>query len=155
MSEKWNCQHPLDHRKSKRIPEDIYFCFIDYAKGFVWITTNCGKFWKSWEYQSTWSSWETCMQVKKKQSELDMEQLIGSKLGKEYIKAIYCHLAYLTTMQGTSCKMLGWMNHRLESGLSGEISPPQICRWYHSNGRNWRGTKESLDEGERGVKKLA
>ena len=68
------------------------------------------------------------MQVKKKQSELDMEQLIGSKLGKEYIKAIYCHLAYLTTMQGTSCKMLGWMNHRLESGLSGEISPPQLCR---------------------------
>ena len=117
----------------------------------VWITINCGKFLKRWEYLTTLpASQETCTQVKKQQLELDMEQLTDSKLGKEYIKAIYCHLTYLTSMQGTSWKILGWMNHRLESGLSGEISPPQICRWYHSNGRNWRGTKESLDEGERG-----
>ena len=52
----------------------------------VWITTNCGKFFKRWEYQSTWSaSWEICMQVKKQQLELDMEQQIGSKSGKEYV----------------------------------------------------------------------
>ena len=54
--------------------------------------------------------------------ELDMEQRTGSKLGKEYIKAVYCHLAYLTYMQSTSCEMPGWMKHRLESRLLGEIS---------------------------------
>ena len=53
------------------------------------------------------------MQVKKEQLELDMVQWIGSKLGKEYIKAVYCHPAYLTYMQSTLCKMLGWMNHKL------------------------------------------
>ena len=62
------------------------------------------------------------MQVRKQQLELDMEQEIGSKLGKEYIKAVYCHLAYLTYMQSTSCEMLGWMKHKLESRLPGEIS---------------------------------
>ena len=51
-----------------------------------------------------------------------MEQWIGSKLGKEYIKAVYCHHAYLTSMQSTSCKMLDWMKHKLESRLKGEIS---------------------------------
>ena len=62
----------------------------------VWITTDCGKFLKRWEYQTTWpASWEICMQVKKQQSELDMEQQTGSKLGKEYIKDVYCHPAYL------------------------------------------------------------
>ena len=63
----------------------------------VWITKNCGKFSRKWEYQTTWpASWEICMQVKKQQLELDMEQQTGSKLGKEYIKAEYCHPAYLT-----------------------------------------------------------
>ena len=62
------------------------------------------------------------MQVKKQQLELDMEQLTGSKLGKEYIKPVYCHPAYLTPVQSTSCEMLGWMNHKLESRLPGEIS---------------------------------
>ena len=68
-----------------------------------------------WEYQTTLSaSWETCMQDKKQQLEADMEQWTGSKLGKEYIKAIYCHPAYLTYMQRRSWGMLGWMNHKLE-----------------------------------------
>ena len=74
----------------------------------VWITTKCGKFWKKWEYQTTIpASWEICMQVKKQQLELDMEQQTGSKSGKEYIKAVYCHPAYLTYMQSTSCGA-GW-----------------------------------------------
>ena len=65
----------------------------------VWITTNCGKFWKRWEYQTTLPvSCETCVQVKKQQLDLDMEQWTESKLGKEYIKAVYCHPAYLTYM---------------------------------------------------------
>ena len=62
------------------------------------------------------------MQVKKQQLELNMEQQIGSRLGKEYIKAVYCHPAYLTYMQSTSCKIAGWMKHKLESRLLGEIS---------------------------------
>ena len=61
------------------------------------------------------------MQVKKQQLESDMEQWTGSKLGKEYIKAIYCHLVFLTSMQSISCEMLGWMKHKLESRLPGEI----------------------------------
>ena len=56
----------------------------------VWITTNCGKFFKKWEYQTTWpASWEICMQIKKQPLELDVEQQTGSKLGKEYVKGVY------------------------------------------------------------------
>ena len=62
------------------------------------------------------------MQVKKQQLELDMEEQTGSKLGKEYIKAVYCHPAYLTYMHSTSSQMLGWMKHKLESRLPEEIS---------------------------------
>ena len=62
------------------------------------------------------------MQVKKQQLEPDMEQQNGSKSGKDYIKAVYYHPAYLTYMQGTSCEMLGWMKHKQESRLPGEIS---------------------------------
>ena len=88
----------------------------------VWITTNCGIFLK-WEYQTTSpASWETCIQFKKQKLEPDIEQWTGSKLGKEYVKAVYCHPAYLTYMQSTSSAMLGGMNHKLESRLPGEIS---------------------------------
>ena len=91
----------------------------------VWITTNCGKFFKRWEYEITLpASWEICMQLKKQQLEPDMEQWTGSKLGKEYVKAVYCHPAYITYMQSTSCEMLSWMKHKLESRLLGEISIP-------------------------------
>ena len=62
------------------------------------------------------------MQVKKQQLELNMEQQTGSRLGKEYIKAVYCHPAYLTNMQSTSCEMWGWMKRKLESRFPGEIS---------------------------------
>ena len=78
----------------------------------VWITTNYEKPLKRWEYQTTLpASWETSMQVKKQQLEPDMEQQTGSKLGKEYVKALCCHPAYLTCMQSTSCEMPGWMKH--------------------------------------------
>ena len=89
----------------------------------VWITTNCGKFFKRQEYQTTLpASWEICMQVKKQQLELYMEWQTDSKLGTEYVKAIYCHPAYLTYMLSTSCEMPGWLKHKLESRLLGEIS---------------------------------
>ena len=70
----------------------------------VWVTANYGKFFNRWEYQPTLpASWEICMQVKKQQLEVDMEQQTGSKLGKEYIMVIYCHPAYLTCMQSCCC----------------------------------------------------
>ena len=88
----------------------------------AWFKTNCGKFLKRWEYQTTLPACEKPgMQVKKQQLEPDME-LTGSKLEKEYDKAVYRHPTYLTYMQSTSCEMLGWMNHKLESRLLGEIS---------------------------------
>ena len=89
----------------------------------VWIITNCGKFLKKWKYQTTLLvSWETCMWVKKQQLEPYMEQMTGSTLGNEYDQSIYCHPAYLIFTQHTSRTMRGWMNHRLESSLPGEIS---------------------------------
>ena len=95
--------------KEKEVQKNIYFCFIDYAKAFDCVDhTSCGKFLNRWEYEITLpASWETCMHVKKQQLELNMEKGTGSKLGKEYIKAVYCHPAYLTYMQSTSWETLG------------------------------------------------
>ena len=94
----------------------------------VWIThthtqkPNSGILLKRWEYQTTLpASWEICMQVKKQKLEMGMGQQTGSKSGKEYVKAVYRHPAYLTYMQSTSWEMLGWMKHKLESRLPGEI----------------------------------
>ena len=106
----------MDHRKSKRFPETIYLCLIDYAKAFDYVDyRNCGKFFKRWEYQTIWpASWKICMLVKKQQLEPYMEQWTVSKLGMEYVKAVYCHLAYLIYMQSTSCELPGCMKHKLE-----------------------------------------
>ena len=83
MAEESEIKLPTSAGSSKKQDssrKNIYFCFIDYAKAFVWITITCGKFWKRWEYQTTWpASWEICMQVRKQQLELDMEQQTGSK----------------------------------------------------------------------------
>ena len=91
--------------RARDFQKNIYFCFIDYAKDFDCMDHNeLWKFWKRWEYQITLpASWEICMQIKKQQLELDME---GSKLGKEFVKAVYCHPAYLTYMQSISWEML-------------------------------------------------
>ena len=83
------------------------------------------------------------MKVKKQQLELDMEQRTGSKLGKEYIKAVYCHPAYLTYIQSTSCKMPGWIKHKLESRLPTEISITSYMQMTAPYGRKQR-TKEAL-----------
>ena len=94
--------------KAREFQKNIYFCFIDYAKAFDCVDYNCRKFLKRWECQTTLpASREICIQVTKKQLEMDMEQWTGSKLGKEYVKAVYCHPAYLTSMQSTSWEMLG------------------------------------------------
>ena len=113
-------------KKKESSMKSIYFCLTDYAKIFDCVDqfpTNCGKFLKRWEYQTTSpSSWEICMQVKKQQLQLDMKQQTGSKSGKAYIKTVYRHPAYLTYTQRTSYEMLGWMKHKLKSRWLGEIS---------------------------------
>ena len=110
--------------KARKFQKNIYICFIDYTKAFDCVDHR--KLWKILRdgvYHTTWPGfWEICMQVKKQQVELDMEQQTGSKLGKEYVKVVYCHPAYLTSMQSTSCEMPDWMKHKLESRLLGEIS---------------------------------
>ena len=80
------------------------------------------------------------MQVRKQQLESDMEQQTGSKLGKEYLRAVYCHPAYLTYMQSTSFEMLDWMKHKLESRLLGEIS---ITSDMQMTPRLWQKVKRS------------
>ena len=90
------------------------------------------------------------MQVKKQQFELDMEKLTGSKLRKEYDKAVYCHPTYLTYMLSTSCEMPSW---KLLTGIKiagRNINNLRYVDDNYSNGRKWRGTKEPFDEGERG-----
>ena len=96
-------------KKAREFQKNINFCFIDYAKAFDCVDPN--KLWKILkemgipDHQT--SSWENCIQVKKQQLEPHVEQQTGSKAGKEYIKAVYCHPAFLTYIQSTSCKMLG------------------------------------------------
>ena len=104
--------------KAREFQKNIYFCFTDYAKAFDYVDHN--KLWKILKEMGI-SYHLTCLlrnlQVQKQQLELDMEQQTGSKLGKEYVKAVYCHPAYLTYMQSTSHEMPGWIKHKLESRL--------------------------------------
>ena len=117
----------------------------------VWLTTNCGKLLKRWEYHTTWSaSWDICIQVKKQQLELDTEQQTGSKSGKEYVKAVYCQPAYLTYMQNTSWEMLDWMKQKLESRLPGEISITSDMQMTSPLWQKVKRNKKPLLESERG-----
>ena len=132
------------------------YCLLEFTPSITcplsqWLQRT-EEFFRRWEYQTTWpASWEICRQVKKQQLELDMEQQTSSKLGKEYIKAVYCHPAYLTYMQSTSCEMPGWMKYKLESRLLGELSITSDTQmtpllWLKAK----RRTKETLDESKRG-----
>ena len=109
--------------KARDFQKNIYFCFIDYAKAFDCVDHN--KLWKIpqeiWILDHFSGLLRYLYAGKKQQLEQDMEQCTGSKLGKEYIKAVYCHPAYLTYMQSTSCGMLGLINYKLESRLQAEI----------------------------------
>ena len=112
--------------KGRELQKNTYFCFIDCAKAFDCMHHN--KLWKILKemgipYHLTCpASWEICMQIKKQQLELEVEKHTGSKLWKEYIKAVYCHPVYLTYMQSASWEMLDWMKHKLKSRLRGEMS---------------------------------
>ena len=94
----------------------------------VWITTNCGKFFKRWEYQTTFpASCKTCSQVKKQQLEPDVEQWTGSKWGKESVEVVYCHPACLTSMQSTPSK---WWCCKLDKGALGTWRWPESCSFF-------------------------
>ena len=99
--------------KARECQKNIYFCFIDYTKNFDCVDHI--KLWKILKEMGIPDHWtcilRICMQVRKQQLELDMEQQAASKSGKEYVKAVYCHPAYLTYMQSTSWETLGWMKH--------------------------------------------
>ena len=108
--------------KAREFQKNVYFCFIDYAKVFVWITTN----WKILQemgipdhltclLRNLYAGQESTVGIR--HGTMDLFQI-----GKEYVKAIYCHPAYLIYMQSTSCEMLGWMKRKLESRLPGELS---------------------------------
>ena len=89
--------------EAREFQRNIYFCFIDYTKAFDGVDHNkLWKFLKTWECQTTSpASWDICMEIRKQQLDLDMEQWTGSKLGKEHVKAAYCYPANLTYMQST------------------------------------------------------
>ena len=104
-------------KKARELHKSIYFCFIDYTKACDCMDHN--KLWKILTEIGV-PDHLNCFrrnpkQVKKQQLELDMEQQTGSKLGKEKVKAVYCHFSYVTSMQSTSCEMPDWMKHKLES----------------------------------------
>ena len=108
--------------KAREFQKNVYFSFIDHAKAL-----DCGDHKKLWKILKEMGVPDlTCLlrnlYTGQEATEPDMKQLTGSKLGKEYIKAAYCHLTYLTHMQSTSCEMTDWMKYRLESRLQGEIS---------------------------------
>ena len=122
-------------KKAREFQKNIDFCFIDYTKAFDCVDHN--NLWKILQEMRIpghlTCPQEICMQVKKQQLELDMEQQTGSKLRKEYIKAVYCHPAYLTYIQSTSCEMPGWMKPKMESRLPREIfsdmqMTPPLCQ---------------------------
>ena len=141
---------PGKPQRKQRNSRKTYASLTTWKPLTLWITTNCGKFLKRWECQTTLpASWEICTQVKKQQLEPDMEQWPFSKLGKEYINAVYCHPAYLTSMQSTSWETLGWM-YSWNQDCQEKYQQPQICRWYHPNSRKQRRTKGPLDGSERG-----
>ena len=140
--------------KKQEYQKNIYFCFIDYAKDFDCVDHN-----KLWEILQEMGIADhlvcllrICMQVKKQQLELDMEQQTGSKLGKEYVmgkeyvKAIYCHPAYFTYIHSASHEIPGWMKHKLESRLPGEIPITSDTQMIPPHGRKQRRTKEPLDK---------
>ena len=109
--------------KAREFQKNIYFCFIDYSKPFDCVDHNkLNNSWRDGIIRPSYLSPGKPVQPKKQKLETDMEQQIGSKLGKEYFKAIYCHPAYLTYMQTTSWEMRKWKKHKLESRRSGEIS---------------------------------
>ena len=133
--------------KAREFQKNIYPVSLTTLKPLtVWIITNL----KRWEYQTILPvSWETCMRVKKQQLELCMEQLIGSNWERSmtglFTATVFVQSIHWAHEQYQFIWVTSWNQDTRE-----KHQQPQICRWYHSNGRKWRGTKEPLDEDEGG-----
>ena len=137
--------------KARKFKKIIYFCFIDFVKASDCVDHN--KLKNSSRDENTrppYLSPEKTVNRIRSKLESYTEQWTGSKLGKQYVKAVHCHLAYLTSRPSTLCKMPGLMTHKLESRLLGEISITSDIHITSPSGRKWRGTKEPLDEVEEG-----
>ena len=138
--------------KGREFQKNIYFCFIDYAKAFDCVDHS--KLWKILEEMGIQDHLSCLLRNLYAGQEAIVRTRHGTmncpNLGKEYVKTVYCHLASLTSMQSTSCEMPGWMNPKLDRDCWEKYQQPQICRWYHSNSRKWRGNKELPDEGKKG-----
>ena len=137
--------------RAREFQKNIYLCFMDYTKDLDCVDHD--KLWKAlrWEYQTILPvPWQACMWIKKQQLEPSTEQLFGSRTRKVDNRAVCCHPVCLTYMLSTSWEMPGWMSYRLESRQREKHQQPQICGWYHFNGRKQRGIKKCLDEGEGG-----
>ena len=123
MNQSSNCQHSFDHRKSTGFQKNIYFCITDYAKAFDCMDHN--KLWKILKEMEILVYLTSFLRNLHAGQEARVRNGHGAnwfKLGKEYVKTVYCHLSNLTSMQSTSYEMSGWTNHKLESRLLGEIS---------------------------------
>ena len=150
-SETSNCQHLLDHWKSKSSRKASTSALLTMPKPLtMWITTNCGKLWKRWEYQITWpASWEICMQVKKEQLELDMEQQTDSKFGKGVCQG--CILS--PCLFNSYAEYIMW-SIRLDEAQAGiNIAGRNINNLRYADDTTRmeeRRTKEPLDESEQG-----
>ena len=147
-----NRSDQMKERISELEDRNLEMIQVDYAKASDWITTNC-KILKEMGIldhltcllRNLYTGQEAILRTR--HGTMDWLK-IGKGLRQGCILSL-C-LFNLNAVQSTSCEMPGWMNHKLESRFPGEISIPQICRWHYPNGRNWRGSKEPLDEGERG-----
>ena len=146
-------------RKASEFQKNIYLCFTDYTKAFDCMDQK--KLWKILKDMGIPKHLTRLLKNLYAGQEATVRTGHGTtdwfQNGKTNTSRLYyCHPAYLTYMQSTSWEMPGWMSYTLESRQAGETSRPQICRWYHPNGRKQRGTKDPLDESETGEwKKMA
>ena len=131
--------------RAREFQKNMYFCFIDYTKAFYCVGHN--KLWKTLKEMAVPDHF-TCLlknlHAGQEAIELNMEQQIGSKLGKEYVKSVYCHPACLTYMQTTSCEMPAGWTTSWNRDCQEKYQQPQICRWYHSNAESEEELKSLL-----------
>ena len=138
--------------KAREFQKNIYFCPIDYAKAFDCVDHN--KLWKILQGMGIPDHLTCLLRNLYAGQEATVRTGHGTtdwfQIGKGVVKAVYCHPAYITSMQSTSWETLAWKKTSWNQDCQEKYQSPQICRWHHPYGRKWRGTKKPLDESERG-----